>query len=220
MENIQSFDNFNEKKVTKKKTNSELSKPKKKDKNKSKKLTLNRTFKSMNEDKGESQNYMFFSNLQTIKRLVDDMLKMDEKEVDEMLTNGHNWALDHMATSKDDVEEVYNFLRSESTNEEINFKSLAAGALMALAVSCNRGEVNGVKTETYVGDLKVKKIELAGSKINWFMIYGKDKDGKDVVFHTDQLTFNVGDSVHVDFKKQEAYPLDDKDNISNVENFK
>ena len=156
MENIQSFDNFNEKnwikdavkkpgslrkslgkkegeKITKKEISSELSKLKKKDKDKDKpglqlgkrdkakhkKLTLARTFKSMNEDhEGESQNYMFFNNLQTIKRLVDDMLEMDEKEVDEMLTNGHNWALDHMATSKDDVEEVYNFLRGNKDRED------------------------------------------------------------------------------------------------------
>jgi hypothetical protein len=117
MENIQSFGSFNEKKTTKKKINSELSKPKKKDKSK-KKLVLNRKFKSMNEDNGESQNYMFFSNLQTIKRLVDDMLEMDEVEVDEMLTNGHNWALDHIATSKDDVEEVYNFLRGNKDRED------------------------------------------------------------------------------------------------------
>jgi len=71
----------------------------------------------INEGDNESQNYMFFNNLQTIKRLVDDMLEMDEKEVDDMLTNGHNWALDHMATSKDDVEEVYNFLRGNKDRE-------------------------------------------------------------------------------------------------------
>lgn len=70
-----------------------------------------------NHDSG-AQNYMFFNNLQTIKRLVDDMLEMDEKEVDEMLSNGHNWALDHMATSKDDVEEVYNFLRGNKDKKD------------------------------------------------------------------------------------------------------
>jgi hypothetical protein len=55
-------------------------------------------------------NYMFFSNLKAIKRLVDEMLLQDEHTVDEMLTNGHSWAVDHIATSKDDVEEVYGFL--------------------------------------------------------------------------------------------------------------
>ena len=65
--------------------------------------------KKVNEHQ-ETQNYMFFGNLQTIKRLVDKMLEMDEAKVDSILSNGHNWALDHIATSKDDVEEVFNFL--------------------------------------------------------------------------------------------------------------
>lgn len=61
----------------------------------------------------ETENYMFFGNLKTIKRLVDEMLEMDETEVDTILKNGHNWAVDHIATSKDDVEEVFNFLAGE-----------------------------------------------------------------------------------------------------------
>ncbi len=65
------------------------------------------------------QNYMFFGNLKTIKRLVDEMLEMDEAEVDAMLTNGHNWALDHIATSKDDVEEVFNFLAGQKEENPI-----------------------------------------------------------------------------------------------------
>jgi len=68
--------------------------------------------KLISED-NETKNYMFFSNLETIKRLVDEMLEMDEKEIDDMLTNGHNWASDHIASSKDDVEEVFNFIKSK-----------------------------------------------------------------------------------------------------------
>jgi len=76
-------------------------------------------FSSYNENhEGGPQNYMFFGNLKTIKRLVDEMLEMDEAEVDAMLTNGHNWALDHIATSKDDVEEVFNFLAGHSEENE------------------------------------------------------------------------------------------------------
>ena len=75
-------------------------------------------FDSFNENHdGDIQNYMFFGNLKTIKRLVDEMLEMDEAEVDSMLTNGHNWALDHIATSKDDVEEVFNFLAGQDYTE-------------------------------------------------------------------------------------------------------
>jgi hypothetical protein len=65
-----------------------------------------------NLDSDKTQNYMFFANLKTIKRLVDKMLQMDESQVDQIITNGHDWASDHISTSKDDVEEVFNFLAS------------------------------------------------------------------------------------------------------------
>ncbi len=89
----------------------------KKDATKKRRLELAKTLKKMNEHQ-EQQNYMFFGNLKTIKRLVDEMLEMDEAEVDAILTNGHNWALDHIATSKDDVEEVFNFLAGHNEPEE------------------------------------------------------------------------------------------------------
>jgi hypothetical protein len=43
---------------------------------------------------------------------------MDESKVDEMLSNGHNWAVDHIATSKDDIEEVFNFLAGHDVPTE------------------------------------------------------------------------------------------------------
>ncbi len=61
-------------------------------------------------DDEELKHYMFFSNLKAIKRAVDGMLAMDPHEVDAMLADGHDWAADHIATSKDDVEEVFGWL--------------------------------------------------------------------------------------------------------------
>lgn len=63
--------------------------------------------------KEESNNYMFFANLKTIKHAVDAMLQMDPMLVDSMLSDGHGWALDHIATSTDDIDEVYHFLTSK-----------------------------------------------------------------------------------------------------------
>jgi hypothetical protein len=64
-----------------------------------------------NESENDIENYMVFSNLQTIKRLVDKMLEIDPKKLDELLKE-HSWAVDHICTSKDDIEEVFNFLES------------------------------------------------------------------------------------------------------------
>lgn len=64
------------------------------------------------ESKSEIKHYMFFSNLHTIKERVDKLLSMDKKKIDKMLDDGHDWATEHIATSKDDVEEVYNWIAS------------------------------------------------------------------------------------------------------------
>jgi hypothetical protein len=140
MNNIKGFDSFNEKKEKalskeikdlKKKRDQLLVVRPKKEKD-ADILKLNKKIDNIEKDykkelksikenhDGGTQNYMFFGNLKTIKRLVDEMLEMDEAEVDSMLTNRHNWALDHIATSKDDVEEVFNFLagHSEEHKEE------------------------------------------------------------------------------------------------------
>ena len=87
------------------------------------KKTAEKLKKSIKEDVG---NYMFFENLKIIKNAVDEMLKLDEKMVDDILASGHNWAEDHMATSKDDVEEVYNFLMTKKAPVEIDEKELSA----------------------------------------------------------------------------------------------
>lgn len=57
--------------------------------------------------------YMFFGNLQSIRRAIDVMLQMDPKIIDELLADGHDWAADHIATSKDDIEEVAGFLMNQ-----------------------------------------------------------------------------------------------------------
>ena len=65
----------------------------------------------------EMQNYMFFQNLETIRNAVDELLNMDPAQVDKLLSAGHAWAVDHVTTSADDVEEVYHFLSSNMSHE-------------------------------------------------------------------------------------------------------
>jgi hypothetical protein len=69
-----------------------------------------------NNSNGELKNYMFFSNLKIIKNKAEELLAMDQAKIDEMLENGHDWASDHISTSRDDVEEVYNWIKSNIDN--------------------------------------------------------------------------------------------------------
>jgi hypothetical protein len=65
----------------------------------------------------EPKHYMFFSGLKAIKEKVEAMLAMDPAKVDAMLDDGHDWASDHISTSRDDVEEVYDWLAGEMGDE-------------------------------------------------------------------------------------------------------
>lgn len=75
-----------------------------------KNLITQKLHEMVEEGHGEFQNYMFFNNLKTIKDAIDEILQMDANAVDQLLSDGHNWATDHLATSADDIDEVYHFL--------------------------------------------------------------------------------------------------------------
>lgn len=62
------------------------------------------------EDEDKIKHYMFFNNLKNIKDRVDKLLAMDHHKIDKMLSDGHDWANDHISTSRDDVEEVFNWI--------------------------------------------------------------------------------------------------------------
>ena len=66
----------------------------------------------------DSSNYMFWQNLKTIRHSADELLNMNQDEVDELCLNGHAWAVDHVATSSDDMEEVYHFF--DSIKDEVD----------------------------------------------------------------------------------------------------
>lgn len=67
---------------------------------------------------GESNNYMFFNNLKTIHEAINGLMQMDQSAIDSILSDGHGWALDHMATSADDIDEVYHFLSAMANGQD------------------------------------------------------------------------------------------------------
>lgn len=74
----------------------------------------------MNEEAYESSRYMFFSNLEQIKRQAEMLLDMNEDELNEILENGHDWAQDHIATAKESIDQVFDFIMNETKGEDNN----------------------------------------------------------------------------------------------------
>jgi hypothetical protein len=61
-----------------------------------------------------SQRYMFFSNLEQIRRQCDLLLDLDHNMIESILDNGHDWAQDHIAEAKNNMDQVFDFLMNES----------------------------------------------------------------------------------------------------------
>ena len=70
------------------------------------------------EEGGEdTSRYMFFSNLEQIKRQADLLLKFDQGKIEAILNSGHDWAADHMAVAKEDLSQVFDFMMNELEGE-------------------------------------------------------------------------------------------------------
>jgi len=66
----------------------------------------------------ENDRYMFFSNLQQIHRQTGLLLNLDEEEIHDILENGHDWAQDHIATAKESIDQVFDFLMNETKRKK------------------------------------------------------------------------------------------------------
>jgi len=64
-----------------------------------------------------SDRYMFFSNLEQMRRQCDLLLSKNRDEIDSILDNGHDWAQDHIAEAKNNMDQVFDFLMNETTDE-------------------------------------------------------------------------------------------------------
>jgi hypothetical protein len=121
-------------KISKSEINAELAKLKAKDKDpkkpgaqldkkdatKKRRLELAKTLKSLKEHQ-ETDNYMFFGNLATMKRLIDELLTMDESQIDAIL-NEHDWASDHISVATENLEQVFDFLAGHNSPEHDEFE--------------------------------------------------------------------------------------------------
>ena len=65
----------------------------------------------------ESSRYMFFSNLEQMRRQCDLLLDLDHSMVESILDNGHDWAQDHIAEAKNNMDQVFDFIMNESKHD-------------------------------------------------------------------------------------------------------
>jgi hypothetical protein len=83
-------------------------------------MNLDRIIKKIlkEEEKHRSGRYMFFSNLEQMRRQCDLLLDLDQEMVESILENGHDWAQDHIAEAKNNMDQVFDFIMNELEGED------------------------------------------------------------------------------------------------------
>jgi len=78
----------------------------------------------INEENHNDGTYMVLGNLKQLKRNIETILShVDHPNFSKLVTGEHAWAGDHISTSKDDIEEVANFIQNtcdDNTHGEID----------------------------------------------------------------------------------------------------
>ena len=83
---------------------------------------LSKIVKKMKKNKlSESDNmgldrYMFFSNLEQLRRQSDMLLQLDPMMVEQILQDGHDWADDHITVAKENMDQVFDFMMNKTKN--------------------------------------------------------------------------------------------------------
>jgi hypothetical protein len=106
---------------------------------------LNRLVNKVLKEQDEA-NYMFFSNLEQIKRQCEMILDMDPQMVDQLINNGHDWADDHITEAKVNIDQVFDFFKNEFEKEDeyVDYEDvvMAEGRKKTGTPLCARGKAS------------------------------------------------------------------------------
>jgi len=61
----------------------------------------------------DTENYMFFGNIEQMKRQCELLMQEDHNQIDEILKE-HDWAQDHIAEAKSLLDQVFDFLMNQT----------------------------------------------------------------------------------------------------------
>ena len=77
----------------------------------------NIVLRALKEAEHEHNRYMFFSNLEQLKRQAERLLELDSDEIHSILEDGHDWADDHITVAKENLDQVFDFMMNEIHGE-------------------------------------------------------------------------------------------------------
>ena len=72
----------------------------------------------------ETERYMFFSNLEQLHRQTAILLDLGQDAVEGILDHGHDWAQDHVAVAKENIDQVFDFMMNEINTDHMSDNSV------------------------------------------------------------------------------------------------
>ena len=108
--------------------------------------------------KEETQRYMFFSNLEQMRRQIGILLDLDESKIESILDNGHDWAQDHIAEAKNNMDQVFDFIMNETDGGQVTENT----GLEDLAVA---DESDGMDPDKALALSMTEGVKKAGTKL-------------------------------------------------------
>ena len=105
----------------------------------------NIVLKALKEAEHEHNRYMFFSNLEQMKRQAELLLELDYDQIHSILDDGHDWADDHITVAKENLDQVFDFMMNEingGDDEDMMMDDIAVmeGRKKAGTKLCARGK--------------------------------------------------------------------------------
>ena len=112
----------------------------------------------------ETGTYMVLSNLTQIKNDIEIILSFKHHpNFPKLVTGEHAWAGDHVATSKDDIEEVANFVKNSCEGEESDLRESSSAQQAAIAINMKKKGIKP-KNESY-GEIDESKNKPTNPKL-------------------------------------------------------
>ena len=135
---------------------------------------------------------MFFSNLEQIRDQANELLKYDKNQVEQLLDDGHDWAQDHIASSTESIDQVYDFMKNHLNDQTNMMQEQSTLSTMTGEVEClkninqkvNFKEVLGWFNENDIDHFGMNDLEMyikyleSQSKVNQLQVQeGRKKTG-------------------------------------------
>ena len=162
------------------------------------------------EDKRETDRYMFASNLKQMIRQAELMMQLDAKQVEEILDGGHDWAQDHVAVAKENLDQVFDFMMNKldqaKDDEELEID------LDTEDTEDSVEEGNGLSLTMKKGmNAKPNKKKKKNLKEGFRNVGGFEYNGEDLISKNDVIDFNIieYEDIEVIFQGKESITLDE-----------